>query len=407
LCHQGITQRGLALFTDSKRAEAEDEIRRHGQALFDPIRTPGLFSQAARLCGLPLVRSPPNLINLAWLAASAARHPRRCFADVLALSRRALRDHESFPASPLAGLLRGSRPPGGKASRHDPRKGAGEPASEAAFPGARPRRPSAFRVALLVLPGERFLALYPQAVRRRRFRLMALDGTEPLLPDRPALRGHSGTPRNASGSHGPRARLVPLQYPLARLPRAYALGPRRPGESSMARRRLQGLGGEGPVLLDAGFLCYGLLCQIHQQGASFCLRLKKGLNLRRLRQPRQKAGGRDVLVQGSPKDGRGNGRQEGLPRSLTPRLLTYPAKGFRPPQLLTDVPSARCALPAGVGAGRLGGGRGPAPGRLQPEVGGRGHLFAAEGPAGAGGACAAGRRKGSPTRWPATSCPTC
>jgi hypothetical protein len=328
------------MFTDKKRAEALDEIRRHDQAIFDHILTPELFLQAARLCGLPLVLSPLNLVHLVWLAVSAARNPKQCFADLLSLSLKTLQDHESFAASPLAELLKACGPPGHQASRHDPRKGAGAPVSEAAFSKARQRLPSEFWVALFVLLSERFLALYPQVVRWRGFRLMALDGTEILLPDWPALRGHFGTPRNASGSHGPRARLLLLQYPLARLPRAYALEPRALGESSMARRLLQGLCRDELVLLDAGFLCYGLLCQIHRQGASFCLRLKKSLNLRRLKELSKETGGRDVLVQWSPKDSRGNWRKEGLPRSLTLRLLTYPAKGFRPLRLLSNVLSA-------------------------------------------------------------------
>ena len=329
------------MFTDSKRAEVQDEMRRRDQALFDHILTPALFFQAARMCGLSLVLSPLNLIHLVWLAVSAARNPRQCFADILTLPRKTLQDHESFSGSPLAELLEDARPPGGKASRHDPRKGAGQTVSEAAFSKARQRMPSAFWVALFVLLNERFLSLYPQVVRWQRFRLMALDGTEVLLPDWPALRGHFGSPRNASGSHGPQARLVLLQYPLARLPRAYALEPRSRGESSLARQLLQGLGSDDLVLLDAGFLCYGLLCQIHQQDASFCLRLKKSLNLRRVKELSNQTGGRDLLVVWSPKDSRGQWRKEGLPRSLRLRLLTYRAKGFRPLRLLTNVLSAQ------------------------------------------------------------------
>jgi hypothetical protein len=331
------------MFTDSKRAEVQDEMRRRDQALFDHILTSALFFQAARRCGLSLVLSPLNLIHLVGLAVSAARNPRQCFADILTLSRKTLQDHESFSATPLAELLedsRDSRPPRGQTSRHDPRKGAAAPVSQAAFSKARQRMPSAFWVALFVLLNERFLSLYPQVVRWRRFRLMALDGTEVLLPDWPALRGHFGSPRNAQGSHGPQARLVLLQYPLARLPRAYALEPRSRGESSLARRLLQGLSREDRVLLDAGFLCYGLLCQIHQQDASFCLRLKKSLNLRRIKELGNQPGGRDVLVWWSPKDSRGHWRKEGLPRSLLLRLLTYRAKGFRPLRLLTNVLSA-------------------------------------------------------------------
>jgi hypothetical protein len=329
------------MFTDKKRAEVQDQLRQHDQAIFDHILTPELFFQAARMCELSLVLSPLNLINLVWLALSAARNPKKCFADVLELSRKALEDNEAFSGSSLAKLLKASGAPARKTSRHDPRKGAGEPVSEPAFSKARQRMPSAFWVALFILLGQRFLELYPQVVRWRRFQLLALDGTEILLPDWAALRRHFGTANNSGGSHGPQARLVLLQYPLARLPRAYALEPRALGENTMARRLLQGLSSEDLVLLDAGFLCYGLLSQIHQQGASFCLRLKKSLNLRRIKRLSKQTGNRDVLVQWTPKDSRGNWRKEGLPRSIELRLLTYHAKGFRPLQLLTNALSEK------------------------------------------------------------------
>ena len=60
-----------------------------------------------------------------------------------------------------------------------------------------------------------------------------------------------------------------LQFPQARLPYAYAVEPIRVGETSMARQSLQGLRRDDLVLLDAGFLCFGLLYQIHYQDASF------------------------------------------------------------------------------------------------------------------------------------------
>jgi Transposase DDE domain len=248
-----------------------------------------------------------------------------------------LLDNEAFAHASLAKLLDPSAAPVRRTSRHDPRKNAGQTVSEAAFAKARQRMPSEFWLALFILLGQRFLELYSQVVRWRRFRLMALDGTEILLPDWAALRSHFGTATNASGSHTPQARLVLLQYPLARLPRAFALEPRLLGENSMARQLLQGLSSEDLVLLDAGFLCYGLLCQIDRQDAFFCLRLKKKLNLRRLEQLSQETGDRDLLVEWTPKDSRGKWRKEGLPRSLKLRLLTYYAKGFRPLQLLTNV----------------------------------------------------------------------
>src|SRR5579871_4367321 len=135
------------MFTDKNRTDVQDQLRQHDQAVFAHILTPDLFLQAARMCELPLVRSPLNLINLVWLAVSAARNPKKCFADVLELSRKILQDNEAFSASPLAELLEPSGTPARQTSRHDPRKDANQPVSEAAFSKARQRMPSAFWVA--------------------------------------------------------------------------------------------------------------------------------------------------------------------------------------------------------------------------------------------------------------------
>jgi hypothetical protein len=325
------------MFIDKKRTEAYDEIYRRDRVLFAPILTPGLFFQAARRCGLPILANPLNLINLVWLAVSAARNPGLCFADLLALALKTLQDNESFPGSLLAKLLSVSDQAANKKSRHDPRKGPAEPVSEEAFAKARQRMPSAFWVALFFLLAAQFQLLYADVVRWRRFRLIAIDGTEIVLPDWPALRAHFGTASNSGGSHGAQARLVLLQFPQARLPYAYVLAPRQQGENSMARQLLQGLQPLDLILLDAGFLCYGLLWQIERQTAFFCLRLKKRLNLSVIKELSKDTGVNDVLVVWTPKDSRGNWRKEKLPRSIILRLLTYHAKGFRPLRLLTNV----------------------------------------------------------------------
>jgi hypothetical protein len=325
------------MYTDEKRTAAQDEIRRRDQVLFAHILTPGIFIQAARLCKLQIIRSPLNLINLVWLAVSAARNPDLCFADILGLSVKTLEDDESFPGSVLAVLLGVADQPGQKKSRHDPRQGPAEPVSEAAFAKARQRMPSEFWVALFILLGEQFQTLYADVVRWRRFRLMAIDGSDILLPDWPALREHFGTANNAGGTHGGQARLVLLQFPQARLPYAYALEPIKVGEISMARQLLRGLRSNDLILLDAGFLCYGLFWQIHTQGAFFCVRVRRNLNLRIIKELSPETGGNDVVVEWTPKDSRGNWRKEKLPKSITLRLLTYHAKGFRPMRLLTNV----------------------------------------------------------------------
>jgi hypothetical protein len=323
------------MFTDQNRAAVQDETRRRDQVLFAHLLTPELFWQAARMCGLAIIRSPLNLINLVWLAISAARNPDLCFAEILGLSLKSLQDHESFPGSLLDQLLGAAEPSGQKKSRHDPRKNSAQPVSEAAFSKARQRMPDEFWVALFFLLAEQFQRLYADVVRWRRFRLMALDGSDILLPDWPALREHFGTANNGGGTHGAQARLVLLQFPQARLPYAYVIQPITVGETTMARQLLQGLRPDDLILLDAGFLSYGLLQQIQRQDAFFCVRLRKNINLRRIQELR--ADGDDAHVEWTPKDSRGVWRKEGLPKSITLRLLTYHAVGFRPMRLLTNV----------------------------------------------------------------------
>jgi Transposase DDE domain len=326
------------MFTDHNRAEVHDEIRRHDLAIFAHLLTPELFLQAAQLANLPLIRSPLNLINLVWLALSAARNPDLCFADLLGLSRKTLQDHDSFPKSRLARLLDPPHQSPQKTSPHDPRQDAAQPVSEAAFAKARQRMPTEFWVALFFLLAGQFQRLYAPVVRWRRFRLMALDGTTLRLPDWPAVREHFGTARNAQGSHGAHARMVLLQFPQARLPYAYALEPITVGEVRMARQLLQGLCPDDLVLLDAGLLCYGLFWQVQRQGGFFCVRLRRNLNLCTIK---KLGSANDVQVVWTPKDSRGNWRKEGLPKSLTLRLLTYHAAGFRPLRLLTNVLDAQ------------------------------------------------------------------
>ncbi len=332
------------MFIDEARGRVSDELRRRDNQLFAHILTPDLFLQAARLCGLRLVSAPLNLINLVWLAISAARHPEQSFAALLGLPLKALQDHQDFSCSGLAQLLRDAERPGGPAprrgrrrpSRHDPRRGRPEQVSEQAFAQARQRMPSAFWVALLILLDEQFERLYAETIRWRHFRLLAVDGTRLDLPDWPALRQHYGTARNGFGGHHAQAQLVLVQFPLARLPYAYALEPVRLGEVGLARRLLQGLRREDLVLLDAGYLSYGLLVQIQQQQAHFVIRLRKRLNVRTIR---RLGSANDRLVCWRPKDSRGQWRREDLPRSLELRLLTYRLPGYRPLRLLTNVTS--------------------------------------------------------------------
>jgi hypothetical protein len=175
-------------------------------------------------------------------------------------------------------------------------------------------------------------------LRYRGFRLLALDGTCLTLPEAKALRKFYGTANNGTGKHAPRARMVLLQSPLTRLPLAYELQPLAIGEVTMARRLVSQLRPGDLVLLDAGYCSYGLLCDIQRQGAFFCIRMQRKLNLRTLQRLQ---GWRDRRVLWTPKDSRGQWRREGLPRSLELRQIEYRVPGYRTIKLLSNVLSSK------------------------------------------------------------------
>lgn len=205
--------------------------------------------------------------------------------------------------------------------------------SEEAFTKARRLLPLAYWTALLVLLGERFEAEHGRRLRWHGLRLLALDGTCLELPSWPALRAHYGTATNASGRHNVQARMALLQFPLTRLPCAYALAPYAVGEVTLAGRLLGRLRPDDLVLFDRGFFSYGLFWQVQSRRAFFAVRLRAGIGLRR----RRRLGPGDQLVRWRPKDSRGQWRRRGLPRSIDLRLVRYRVPGFRPEALVTNL----------------------------------------------------------------------
>src|SRR2546430_17395590 len=93
------------MYTDQSRSRADDEVRRRDHRLFAHLLTPELFVQAALKRGLRVACSPLNVINLVWLALSAARHPELSFAELLPAPFDRLRDSEQFPGSQPDRLL--------------------------------------------------------------------------------------------------------------------------------------------------------------------------------------------------------------------------------------------------------------------------------------------------------------
>jgi Transposase DDE domain len=330
------------MFTDETRKNVYDRLRKHDLQAFRDQLTPRVFAEAARRSHLKIATCPLNLVNLVWLGIAAAWRKTESFTTLLTLVLRLLHDHEPFAHSAFAQDLRrqgkARRRLGPTRTKHDPRAADLADVSEEAFVKARRHMPLPFWVALLAILGEDFERRHAAQLRYRGFRLLALDGTCLTLPESKRLRAFYGSATNGTGRHAPQARMVLLQSPLTRLPLAYELQPFHVGEVTMARRLARQLRADDLVVLDSGYCSYGLMCDIHDRGAFFCIRVQRSLNLR-TRQVLRK--GRDQRVCWTPKDSRGQWRREGLPRSLELRLIEYRLPGHRTIKLLTNVCSPR------------------------------------------------------------------
>ena len=321
------------MFTDEHRVNVWDEIRQHDLRAFSRFLTPTTVRDAAARTGKALGRGPLHLGNLVWLAVASAFHTAKSFADILPLTLKLLSDAEEFAATPLAKAQKKgrARKKSRKRSKHDPRRADPTVVSEEAFVKARQRVPLEFWLTLLLILAERFQGQHGQCVRWKRFRLLALDGTTLALPSWQPLTKHFGTASNGKRKRRTQARMLLLQFPLARIPYAYELSPVAQSEKTGAVKLFSLLQANDLVLLDRGFWSYGLFWQVQRQHAFFGIRLFRTAGLKHL----QKLGPKDRLVQYTPSDRKW--RKAGLPRSLTLRVIDYQIPGFRPSAVVTNV----------------------------------------------------------------------
>jgi len=321
------------MFTDERRRNVWDQIRQYDLRAFAKWLTPDLLMQAAGDAGLRVGRGPLSLVNLTWLAVASALHTSKSFADVLGLTLKLLSDTEGFASTPLGKEQRNAkrRIAAGSRSRHDPRVRDATTVSEEAFTSRRRSVPTEYWLALLALLGERFEAAHGKWTHWHGLRLLAMDGTEITLAGWKRLAAFFGTAKNGKGKPAPQVRLVMLQFPLARIPYRYELGPKRVGEKTLASRLMEHLLPNDLLLLDRGFWSYGLFWQIQNRQAFFGIRLFKAAKLKTLR----RLGPKDRLVRYAPTDRKW--RKQGLPESIDLRVIDYQIKGFRPSAVVTNV----------------------------------------------------------------------
>ncbi len=344
------------MFTDKRRRNVWDEVRRLDLRAFDKLLTPGVLAEAAARAGVAAGRGPLCLANLAWLSVACALHATRNFADVLVMSLKLLRDADNWSRSTLARRCGRYRRCGRRKSKskHDPRgRRDGELApTEEAFAQARAKAPAGYWTWLTLLLGEKFQADHGPMLCWSGHRLLALDGTTIRLQNYKPLRAHFGTA--ASGSHGrkrrsrqPQARMVMLTFPLARFPWRYELCPLARSERAAAGPLLdEGLSAGDLVLMDRGFWSYGLFCQVAARRAFFAIRLFKSAKLKTLR----RLAPDDRLVRWAPSDRKWKaGKAAGLPASIDLRVIRYRVPGFRPTAVVTNLLDRRATRRRWVG----------------------------------------------------------
>ena len=328
------------MFRDELRDKVWNDIRQHDVRAFAKQLTPEAFTEAARRANVRIGCSALNLVNLVWLAVAKALHHTQTFAFVLTTTLKLLEDQQDFFSTPLGKEKKrtkripkqGKRGKGGKRSKHCPYRNDPTQLSEEAFVQARQRMPLKFWAALLAVLAERFQGEHPEHLNFKGFRLLAMDGTTLTLPKAERLRQHYGIPKNGKRKKAaPQARMVMLTLPGVRLPIAYEVAPLSQSELELAGGLLPSLRAKDLVLIDRGFISYGLFWQIQRHRAYFGTRLKKNIKYKK----RKRLGPKDWLVEWAPKDSAGKWKD--LPRSMPLRVIHYQFPGFRPSAIITNV----------------------------------------------------------------------
>jgi hypothetical protein len=326
------------MFKDERRDKVWNEIRQHDLRAFAAQLSPEVFAEATRRAQVRIGCCALNLVNLVWLGIASAMHSTSSFAFVLTTTLKLLQDQQEFHSTLLGKTKKKAEQRAQKTkrkvqrSKHHPHRHDPTQLSEEAFVQARQRMPLAFWTALLTILAERFQQAHAPQVDCRGFRLLAIDGTTLSLPDLRQLRDHYGRPKNGQRKRAcPQARMVMITLPSVRIPLAYEVSPLCDSELTLAGRLLSHLQPDDLLLMDRGFVSYGLFWQIQHRGAYFGTRLKKNIKYRQL----QQLGPKDWLVKWTPKDSRGHWKE--LPRSIELRVIHYQIKGFRSSAIVTNV----------------------------------------------------------------------
>jgi hypothetical protein len=223
------------------------------------------------------------------------------------------------------------------------RHGAGTTVAPSAIPQARYRVGAAPLRAIFIRTAEHWAGAAADEDRWRGLALYGVDGTTLRVPDTDENREAFGLPPSSRGQSGyPQVRLVALMALRSHLVRAVAFGRysgKQTGEHSLARQLWPLVPDQSLVIVDRGFIDYGLFYRLsHDEqgsvlpGKHWLVRAKKNLRWKTL----EVFGKGDELVELSLSS-EARRKDPGLPRTMVARAIRYHLKGFRPQTLLTSL----------------------------------------------------------------------
>jgi hypothetical protein len=212
-----------------------------------------------------------------------------------------------------------------------------------AIPQARYRLGAAPIEIIFVHTAEAWAGAAADAQRWRGLALYGVDGTTLRVPDTDENRAAFGLPPSSRGQAGyPQVRLVVLMALRSHLMRAVAFGPysgKETGEHSLARELWPQVPDHSLVILDKGFIDYGLFFRLsHGDDGKvtgrkhWLVRAKKNLRWKTL----EVFGNGDELVE-LTLSRQAREKDPSLPETMVARTVRYQVKGFRPQTLLTSM----------------------------------------------------------------------
>jgi hypothetical protein len=220
---------------------------------------------------------------------------------------------------------------------------AGTSLAPSAIPQGRYRVGSAPIKAIFRRTAEQWAGAAADEHRWRGLAVYGVDGTTLRVPDTDDNREVFGLPPSSRGQSGyPQVRLVALMALRSHLIRAVAFGPysgKETGEHSLAKELWPQVPDRSLVIIDKGFIAYGLFFRLsHNEDGSvtgkkhWLVRAKKNLRWKTLKV----FGNGDELVELTI-SAQARKKDPSLPKTMVARAIRYQVRGFRPQMLLTSM----------------------------------------------------------------------